>query len=189
MQTIADLIGQAVTTEYFARRDGSVKALTAQIETSADAKRHSEYEAQVFNFLFQNKRTLGIQDILTFKNLVIDGAIVLTTGKRLAVEVKLRMNWEKACQAEWQVRNYVLKEPEAKTNPVCGGIVFFEEFSGDWGRKSTTRQLENGWNYWYEGHCTVEGMRLDLFQFIPGQPIQTIATLAASSPVVANKPD
>jgi hypothetical protein len=73
------------------------------------------------------------------------------------------MNWEKACQAEWQLRHF-LKRSEAKDNPVSSGLVFFEEFSGDWKRQVKCRFLENGWNHWYRGHSEVDGFRLDLLR-------------------------
>src|SRR5205085_11746297 len=103
---------------------------------------------------------LGQEDVKAvtrFKNLRVDGALVLSNDRRLAVEIKLRMNWEKACQAEYEFRQF-LKLPEAKTDPVIGGIVFFEEFSGDWKTHAKSRQLEDGWSHWYRGHSKVDGL-------------------------------
>src|SRR5579885_2804322 len=105
MPTIAELLDQEFTPETFVRRPPCVTTLTTPMSLAAGAKRFSEYEAEVFNFLLENKKCLGIKAVLTFKNLLVDGAIVLANDKRLAIEIKLRMNWEKACQAEWEFRN------------------------------------------------------------------------------------
>jgi hypothetical protein len=63
----------------------------------------------------------------------------------------------------------LLKREEAKRNPVSGGNVFFEEFSADWARKFKSRQLENGWSHWYEGHSVVEGLRFNLMRLRGGK--------------------
>jgi hypothetical protein len=154
MPTLGELIGQCVTPEVFARREPSVTSLTAPRMLTAGAKRFAEYEAEVFNFLLDNKAVLGVEAVLAFKNLLVDGAAVLANGRRFAIEIKLRMNWEKACQAEWEFRHFLLKKEEARRNPVNGGIVFFEEFLADWQRRFACRQLENGWSHWYDGHST-----------------------------------
>jgi hypothetical protein len=52
---------------------------------------------------------------------------------------------------------------------VDGGIVVFEEFSGDWNRQAARRLLENGWSHWYRGHADVEGVRLDLLRLRAGK--------------------
>jgi len=54
-----------------------------------------------FNFLLANKVSLGIKAVLKFTALLLDGAVELVDGRRLAVEIKYRMNWEKACVAGW----------------------------------------------------------------------------------------
>jgi hypothetical protein len=126
------------------------------------------YENEVFNFLLGNRKLLGIAKVLMFKALLMDGAVEFADGRRLALEIKFRMNWEKACQAEWQFRNF-LKRSEAGEGPVVGGLVFFEAFSADWAQRPASRTLENGWNYWYEGHCDVEGLPLHLVRLREGQ--------------------
>jgi len=133
----------------------------------ANAAEPRAYEAEVFNFLLANKKCLGINSIFKFKALLVDGALELVDGQRLAVEVKFRMNWEKACQAEWQFRHF-LKRHKAIAGPVNGGLVFFEEFSGDWKRYGG-RLLENGWNNWYRSYSEVDGFRVDLLRLCMGK--------------------
>src|SRR5262249_14704289 len=130
MATLAELIGRRPTPGTLKRRKGAVIPLTEQTQVTA-GKPHATYEAQVFHFLLGNKQVLGIKGVSRFKALLLGGAVELTDGRRLAVEVKFRMNWLKACQAEWQFRTF-LKRHTAVAGPIDGGIVFFEAFSGDW---------------------------------------------------------
>jgi hypothetical protein len=81
------------------------------------------------------------------------------------IEVKLRMNWLKACQSEHQFRQFLKSTKEAKTNLVDGAIVFFEDFSGDWGKKTKKAKNVWGWEGWYLRHCAaVDGKRMDLLR-------------------------
>lgn len=159
---IADLIGRPITPEHKESHDPRNDPIEKQIPIEG-LKPHSKYEAEVFNFLHEYTDLLGIKSIRRFTGLLVDGAIDLVNGRRLIVEVKYRMNWEKACQAEWQFRNYIKRDVE-KTSSVDGGLVFFEQFSGDWQRHQGDRVLENGWSHWYRGHADVDNRRLDLLR-------------------------
>src|SRR4051794_15729737 len=104
MATIADLIRLEITPEELKRRKPKVTEIKARQDCPVGAKPDRKYEYEVFNFLLDNKDTLGIETVLKFKNLRVDGAILLNgrkreDRKRLAIEIKLRMNWLKACQA------------------------------------------------------------------------------------------
>jgi hypothetical protein len=44
-------------------------------------------------------------------NLLVDGGIELTDSRFIAIEVKYRMNWLKACQAGWRFGE-LLRRPE-----------------------------------------------------------------------------
>jgi hypothetical protein len=59
--------------------------------------------------------------------------------------------------------------PLAQEKTIRGGLVFFEEFSGDWARTRTTTTFQNGWRFWYHGHSQVEGLSLDLVRFHTGE--------------------
>jgi hypothetical protein len=175
MATLSELISRHITPEAKGDHKPSVQILSAPIDAKSE-KPQDQYEAKVFNFLLAkpNKEELGIKQVRKFTALLVDGAVELM----LAVEIKLCMNWLKACQAEWQFRGF-LKRIDRRPFPVDGGIVFFEEFSGDWKRQAGGRLFENGWSHWYRGHSEVEGFRLDLlrlrggkldaFQIVPGQ--------------------
>jgi hypothetical protein len=162
MSTLSELLGRAITPEAKDRNRSTNVTLSAPIQPNTK-KPHGQYESAVFNFLLANKELLGIKAVMRFTALLVDGAVELIDGRRLTVEVKFRMNWEKACQAEWQFRNF-MKRAELRPFLVDGGIVVFEEFSGDWSRQSACRLLENGWSHWYRGHSHVDGLRLDLLR-------------------------
>jgi hypothetical protein len=167
MATLSELIGRAITPEAMDRKNPRVVTLSAPIQPNTK-KEHGQYEAEVFNSLLANKEALGIKAVMKFTALLVDGAVELIDGRRLTVEVKFRMNWEKACQAEWEFRTF-MKRTDVRPFPVDGGIVVFEEFSGDWNRQAACRLLENGWTRWYRGHAEVDGVRQNLLRLRAGK--------------------
>lgn len=162
MAMLSDLLCRLITPETKHGNRPEVRLLSAPMPGKAQ-ELHRQYEADVFNFLLAKKETLGIKEVMKFSALRMDGAVELIDGKRWAIEVKLRMNWLKACQAEWEFRRF-LKRADRRPFSVEGGIVIFEEFSGDWSRQAGNRLIQNGWNNWYTSHSEVEGLRLDLLQ-------------------------
>lgn len=167
MTTLSELISRCITPEAKDPNRPKTETLSALVHAKS-TKPHDQYEAEVFNFLLVNKEELGIKNVMKFTALVVDGAVELLDGKRLTVEIKFRMNWEKACQAEWQFKTF-LKNTDRMPFPVDGGLVFFEEFSGDWNRQAGCRLLVNGWSHWYRGHSEVDGLRLDLLRLYRGK--------------------
>jgi len=132
MKTISDLVGRSILLPTPARRAGAESLMTDLIDAGTRTARHSTYEIEVFNFLHGNKDALGIRSVTRSKNRIVDGQIVLSDGRRLVVECKLRMNWLKACQSEWQFRHFLKRiDAGGASGPVGGAIIFFEEFSGD----------------------------------------------------------
>jgi len=115
----------------------------------------AQYEAEVFNFMLANKASLGIKAVDQFSGVLVDGAVELEDGSRLALEIKLKMNWNLACRSGWQFEGF-LKTQEAEQNAVVGGLVVFQEFTADWARTTFCRPLQDGWCRWYEGHCVVD---------------------------------
>lgn len=176
MATISELIKLPITPEEHDRRAEIVTVVSSPLTCPEEAMAHRKYECHVLNFLFEHRDDLGILTVFRFQNLLVDGAVLLVDGTRLAVEIKLRMNWTKACQAGWEFQEFLRRTGEAKAHPVSGAIVFFEEFQGDgWDRQAKCRVLQNGWNEWYRGHADVEGYRLDLFR-ISGDTIEDYAS-------------
>jgi hypothetical protein len=162
---LADLLKRAHNPESWKTQTPRVTEVTGPA-ISATAKPYAAYEDAVFSFLWSHRRGLGLAKVSRCRAVLVDGIVELSTGEEVVVEVKYRMNWEKACQAEWELRNF-LRRPEASDHHLVGGVVFFEEFSGDWLRGAASRTRENGWNFWYGeyGHSHVDGLPFDLLQF------------------------
>jgi hypothetical protein len=126
------------------------------------------FETAAFNFLLDQKRSLGIRTIWRYKNSRIDGLVELDDGTRLGVEVKYAMNWMKACQACAQIALH--QRLFASEQKLDGGLVVFHEFSGDWKKpKRRSSLVERGWSYWYSEHHDTEGLRTDLVRLHDGK--------------------
>ena len=167
-RTLSDLITRRIDPEAFARRQASAEALVASARPKGPDG-PTAYESEVLDFLLKNKARLGIQDVTRFKNRLVDGELVLSDGARLPIEIKRRMNWMKACQAEWPIRHFLRVANEEKPQPRRGGIVVFEKVSADWARQIGSRALENGRSHWYVFHAHLDGFRVDLLRFRRGK--------------------
>jgi hypothetical protein len=161
MKTLSELISRRPTAEEKRRNKGEMERLASPIVPNSP-KLFAVFECDVFNFLLKNKQKLGITSIFKYQNFLVDGAVELLDGRMLTLEVKYRMNWLKACQAEWQFRTF-LKRHKATVGRVDGGLVIFKEFSGDC-KKQPMGRFQNGWNHWYRSHSDVDGLRLDLLR-------------------------
>jgi hypothetical protein len=162
METISSLIGHTIDFAPIASHEPSIEVLTGPI-LSAGTDRPATYEDDVFNFLLVNRNALGINSVARFKNLLLDGEIVLADHRRFVIEVKLRMNWLKACQAEWQFRQFLKRRRYEGTTPLSGGIVFFESFTSDWARP--VHGVIRGWKHWALQHSEIEGLRVHLIHY------------------------
>src|SRR5207244_3643111 len=139
---------------------------------SARTTTPAAFEHQVLTYLIKHREILGIVRVFQAENLFVDGGLALDDGRFLAVEIKYRMNWLKACDAGWQFVAFTRRREAWQYRPV-GGIVFFEEFSADWA-KTMPRQggVERGWAHWYDTHAVLPGhktFRLDLIRFRQGK--------------------
>lgn len=168
VQSLADLLAGKIVPEQGRTNEPGADRLDVPFPTLGTATAPRAFEISVFNFLLAQKRPLGISDVWRCKNVRIDGLLDLEDGRRLALEIKFRMNWEKACQSCSQFSWY-RNRVEAKEKPLSGGLVIFEEFSGGWARRKPKWLLQNGWNFFYGDHHDVEGLRVDLLRF-RGEP-------------------
>ncbi len=115
----------------------------------------AKYEASVFQFFDKNMTVFGIKKIFRLENTSIDGYLELESGQTVGVEVKYKMNWDKACVSEFQFKKYqrIIKNTSNINIPkFSASLVIFENFSNDWMKKSEKRNLETGWTYWYNDH-------------------------------------
>jgi hypothetical protein len=94
----------------------------------------------------------------------MDGELQLIDGTVVAVEIKLRMNWLKACQSGYQLSEYLSKS-NPSGRPIKAGIVFFEQFSGDWARLVRSCSTERGWLKWYRNHHKIRDVDYHLVRF------------------------
>ncbi len=123
------------------------------------------YQEEVFAFLSENRRALGIEGVYRFNNQSMDGELSLIDGTSVPIEIKFRMNWLKACQANWQFARFLGQ----RHKPNCkAAIVFFQEFSGDWARTAKSRPIQNGWVRWYLEHHEINGLLFHLVRFQDG---------------------
>ncbi len=162
---LSEYLDQKITPEgpWRGRKPQKVEIKKIQDINWAARKAPAKFEQEVFAFLLQNQRQLGIQKIFRLKNSGIDGLLVLDDDCSVALEIKYRMNWEKACQANRQFEGFLLRiSIFAKEYQPKMGVVFFHDFSADWRRKPLIREIENGWLYWYSGHCELTGLNFKM---------------------------
>lgn len=123
-----------------------------------------QFEKEVFDYFISNgykvdKRYRPI-DFVVSKN-----------GKSYAVEVKLCMGWNKACEAQWQMN---LFSAESKIE-VLGKIVIFKNFNTDWGKRPKyLKGIEKGWPLWYRDHSEDGSIHLLQFQYMSLQSFPKI---------------
>jgi len=164
MKTIADLLSRTIEPKGKVRQPPRAKTLSCRLSSEGLTSPTRIYETAVFNYLFENKKALGIESVIKFQNLHVDGQIVLVDKRRFVIEVKYRMNWLKQCQAVWEFNQFLSTE-ESQVNRVNGAIVVFEEFTGDWNKKAN-KEAKNLWGW--------EGWYLKVFDCVPEKPMHLI---------------
>jgi hypothetical protein len=175
METISDLIKRKFKVEEFYKKPSNKRpaAMTSRIE-KVRAKVDKQYEDKVFNYLFDNREPLGIREVFKLENYLVDGLIQLD-DELFIIEIKYRMNWLKACQADWQISNFLKRKDKLEEKGIpTGAIVFFEEFSGDWDKTAKKRKFKNGWSIWYKdnAHSEVDNdniIKVHLIRFSNGE--------------------
>lgn len=163
LEPLASLLGTTIVPEPARVNRPAATLLAAPFVARPTATAVGAHETSVLNFLFAERARLGISHLWRCRSSRVDAIAELDDGRRIGIEIKYRMNWEKACQAGHQFTWY-RERVQAKEAPLAAGVVVFEQFSGDWARHSPSRVLENGWNYWYADHHNVDGLRVDLIR-------------------------
>ena len=167
MNTIASIIGSIPENK---EKFDIKELLCKSIDSIPPMHRKSptkEYEDDVLRFLIDKKDELGIEQVYRYENSSVDGRIKLKDGRLIDIEIKYRMDWMKACQANWQFM-HLIKERNEKFGTASNGIVFFEEFSGDWAKKEKKFTVENGWIHWYVDHYDLKVIKVNLIQCVNG---------------------
>jgi hypothetical protein len=174
MLTIPDILNQQPEPKdvsHPAAKTQEVLSTPLKQQTTA----HYAYEDEVFAFLCNNRSLLGIDRVYRFKNQSMDGELVLQDGAAVPIEIKFRMNWLKACQANWQFARFLKLTGRTSCKT---GIVFFEEYSGDWDITAKSRSIPNGWIRWYKEHYQLQGLDFHLVRLRNGE-IQTYSDVSA----------
>jgi hypothetical protein len=155
VESLVELISREIAHEP--ARVNSPAARRVEVPTQAKGTETAPhaFEIAVFNFLVAQAQPLGIEAVWQCRNVRIDGLLDLDEGRRLGLEIKYRMNWEK-------------------------GLVVFETFTGDWARRKPNWLLESGWNFFYMDHHEVEGLRVDLVRF-RGQTLESFSTALSAA--------
>ncbi len=119
----------------------------------------------MFRFLVTYHQELGLREVHCLQNQLIDGALVLTNGARVALEVKYRLGWDTACRSNWQIE-WFLRRHARERSRYRFGLVIFGAFSGDWAR--ARHGMAAGWDHWYRGHVGFHGpaIQIGLAQFV-----------------------
>jgi hypothetical protein len=125
-------------------------------EILATKKRNSKpakFENEVFTNFCMDKHSQGIHEVYKLENMLIDGAIELSNGKLVLVEVKYALNWHNCCNARVEIQRF-MEERLYDSLPVNKvperALIVFHHFSRDWEEKAENRKHKNGWNFFYE---------------------------------------
>jgi hypothetical protein len=179
VESLADLISREIAPEPGRANAPRSDLIDLPLAATGTETEPRGFEIAVFNFFLANNDALGIDAVWRCRNARIDGLLDLADGRRVALEIKYRMNWEKACQACAQFGWYRTRL-EASAKPLASGLVVFESFTADWARKKASSLLEYGWSYFYADHQSVEGLRVDLVRFRDGHLESLPSALAAA---------
>lgn len=184
MESLLDLISSDIRPERARSSLPAADRVDAPIVATGNETVPRAFELTVFNFLLAHKAPLGISDVWRCRNVRVDGLLDLVDGRRVALEIKYAMNWEKACQACAQFAWYRARiEPNEKS--LAGGLVVFQTFTGDWARRKKKWLLESGWSFFYADHPVIEGLRVDLVRLRDGALESLPSALAAAEAEVS----
>jgi hypothetical protein len=165
MITIQDILNLNPEPDDFKRPEPKKQEVLPRL-LQERSKPYYAYEDEVFAYLLHNRESLGIEKVYRFSNQSMDGELLLHDGLSVPIEIKLRMNWLKACQANWQFARFLGRSKELACK---AGIVFFQEFSGDWAMIAKSRSIQNGWIRWYKEHHQINGLEFHLVRLQNGQ--------------------
>lgn len=184
LESLANLISRDISPELGRVSTPAAHLIDAPMPVSGTEREPHAFELAVFNYFLAHKEPLGISKLWRCRNVRVDGLVDLDDGRRIALEIKYRMNWEKACQACSQFGWY-RTHVEPREKPLSGGLVVFESFTADWARKKSSWLLENGWSFFYMDHREVERLRVDLVRLREGTLETFPAALASARAGVA----
>jgi hypothetical protein len=118
-------------------------------------ERKTKFERDVFNYFLAHKKELEIIEVFPFENMYVDGALKLTSGKAIALEIKENLDWVPACHARIEVQN--LQKDSEKwdyfalkvSKTLNGALIMFKKFGLFW------KVDEKGWDAFYEEEARI----------------------------------
>jgi hypothetical protein len=117
---LSEYLNREVCPESFNNRKPKKIEVTDDIMNRSANTVPDKFELETFQFLYQNRRELGIRKSYQLKNASIDGLIILDDSQSVAIEIKYRMNWLKACQTGWQLEKFLRTDIGDEYNPKMG---------------------------------------------------------------------
>lgn len=163
---IEDMLAKDIKYEKFLREDPKCSPMQAK-ECNDYRSKINEYKSKTYKFekrvlvhLFENRHDLGIEKIYELKNMRVDAALKLDSGKIVLLEIKYALNWRNCCNARVEVERFVGEElfrtrayhKHISEEQPQAALIIFEHFSGDWEkiRRVQNHKHESGWSYFYE---------------------------------------
>jgi hypothetical protein len=98
VESLTDLISSEISSEPGRVNGPAAHQVDVPIPAKGTETAPHAFEIAVFNFLLAQKQSLGISAVWRCRNVRVDGLLDLDDGRRIALEIKYAMNWEKACQ-------------------------------------------------------------------------------------------
>jgi hypothetical protein len=152
VKLLKHIVTAEIKFEESINRKAPKKNQIIKFDVSKSGKKYYQFEIDVFNFLYQNAKELGIKSIFKLENSLIDGLIILTDDTAIAVEIKYALNWNKSNVARSQILSFNLEKlfnklgfPKPKA-----GIIIFNHFSNDWAKTPKKRSIKDGWLRFYQ---------------------------------------
>ncbi len=161
------IIRRKIEPKYGTLHKREIKELSCLQSTDKPKTEPLKFENIVFNYLYENRETLGISKLYQLKNSSADGLLELASGKTVLLEIKYVLNWSNSCRARIQFmrflaeglhKKFCVKKPE-------NGLIIFGNFSGDF--------VKRGWDYFYEEQNVLNKnmIETDIAQLIDGHLI------------------
>jgi hypothetical protein len=101
--TIASVIdGDGWSGPIAVMREGKLEPFSPDGQSGRNSE-PAVFEQAVFSYLFDHREVLGVRAVVRAKALRVDGLVELDDGRRIAIEVKYRLNWANATQALRQI--------------------------------------------------------------------------------------
>jgi len=109
------------------------------------------FEKTVFNYILENKQSLGVSNVYQLRAARTDGLLKLDTGQMVLLEIKYALGWVKCCQARIQFESFIKLNIYGKIHidKPENALILFNQFSRDWARMGKYNR-QKGWYNFYD---------------------------------------